>query len=1182
MTVSGNGIERSRNITVTAVASQNSITISSALTLADNVNLFFDNIADGVGDTIVLDGTDSSSTNAGSNIVLNQNGYDLQESLDTYGTETDSFALEEGTIATGEITRIFVNDGGDGYSLLPTVSVTSTGGINAALLATTETIGAVDSVDITNQGFTYTGAPEAEFHANFVVKDVTGTFGVTNTLTTHTGTVKNYNATTKVLETTFEDVVRVTLETGVGGFELEQSLFDTNDRDGESNIQANNITGFVPLDQLVDESGNNLVLDSSFPGKQLDYFVIEEGTDNESDGFLVEEDARIGIFLHEGLDHSAIALESAPGRGTGSVDPTNGRDSYDKLRSEQNNDLLIFETEGLSTERYFESGNHSRTRFVTEESENVATLEDDGDNILSEDTLDQVETFIVLDGTDSSGTDAGNNIVNESVGNSIVLDGTDADSSDVNDHLIDEDAAADGSISLDGTDVNSADAGANIINEDPIDFVTTPITITDSGGATATIASAVIAKGTTAIGTQTETVPSYGSNIESLVGESLNRLQDSIFYQQFSYQIETSSGSSDYITQLKKAVHPAGFNVFGKVSIATSISAAIGTVGVSLGGGYTADTDTFSPVLASTFVILFDESVQTRMGVSEYGVNNFDDEVLLEDSSDQFGELLLNGTDSSSTDAGYKLVSETLHTNFLDFEGISITTGFGAGDFGVLLGEGDDGFKIISENTEAISNILLIDSTPDSNHTVSTDTGSAFLLDGIDSSGTFSGDNIELEQGICDQTSFFTFDIGVADGGNTLLNEDGGNQYLETAGKGNEDGFERSIISVISRKIHLPSIQASSLTTGLVTIAENIFTGHSEGGQIELEFGTATYGVLSLNGFEQINVFGGVDRVDAAGEQFLLEDFSDQNNDVGFTFDQFANYTTDDIVLDGTDGSSTNAGGNVLLDAFDGTGRFAGDAIQGEAQHNYNYFVLEDIIRPDRFVIDPFGGGELFGILQETDEIGSFRQEDGTTVAGTHGDEMLLEDETGVGRQNKISLEFQRIVPEDENLKRTTQGFDLTGTIPPENYTNSDVEPFVYPADIESRPTFNMTLESTHFEDTNIQLETGTNNALGGAVGNLVLDATSSNEISGAQNENAPIQLEESESIFINTGFDSIVLDGTDGSSTNENFNIQEETGTFLDQLANAVVIVDTSIQGGFDSNQFRFDQVESTFDRTI
>ena len=54
------------------------------------------------------------------------------------------------------------------------------------------------------------------------------------------------------------------------------------------------------------------------------------------------------------------------------------------------------------------------------------------------------------------------------------------------------------------------------------------------------------------------------------------------------------------------------------------------------------------------------------------------------------------------------------------------------------------------------------------------------------------------------------------------------------------------------------------------------------------------------------------------------------------------------------------------------------------------------------------------------------------------------------------------------------------------------------------------------------------------------------------------------------------------GRRSYNDFNIQEESGTFLDQLANAVVNVDTSIQGGFDSNQFKFDQIESTFDRTI
>ena len=1177
MVLSGDGISRSRDITVTAVASQNSITISSALTLADNINLFFDNIADGVGDTLVLDGTDSSSTNAGSNIILNQNGYDFV-STDTYGTETDSFALEEGTVGTGEISRVFVSDGGDGYSLLPTVSITTTGGTSAALLATTKTIGAVDSVDITNQGFKYTKAPYAQFNANFIVKDVTGIFAITNTLTTHTGIVKKWDSTTKVLETTFEDVVRITMEDGDSDdIELENGSFELSDREGEGDLQADNV--LVEEDQLVDEDGNNFVLDSSFPGKQLDYFTIEEGTDNGGDGFLVEEDTRIGIFLHEGLDHSAIALETAPGQGPGSVDPTNGRASYDKLISEQDGDLLIFETEGLSTERYFESGAHVRDRFVTEYSAAVATLEDDGDNILLDADIEYGtvnEIHLLLEGTDASGTDAGDNIINESIGNSIILNGTDASSTNANDLLLGNAEALDGSIAIDGTDSNSADADANIINEDPIDFITTPVTITDSGGATATIVSAEIGKGTTDIGTQAETVPSYGSNIESLVGESLNRLQDSVFYQQFSYQIETGSGSADYITQLKKAVHHAGFNVFGKVSLATSISAAIGTVGSSLGGGYTADTDTFSPVLASTFEILFDEKLQTRMGVSEYGLNNFDDEVLLEDNESNIGELLLDGTDASSTNDGYKIVSETLPLNFLDFEGISISHGTQAGEFGVLVDE-IDGDKIISENTEVISNSLLIDSTPDSDHIIPTDTGSAFLLDGIDSSGTGVGDNIELEQSLCDQTSFFTFDISATDNDNNILNEDGGTQYLESAGKGNN--FERDIISVVSRKIHLPSIQASSLTSGLITFAENIFTGHTDGGGIELEFGTVTSGVLTLNGFEQLNVKGGVDRVDGVGFEFQLEEWTDQNYDSGFSFEQFANYTTDDIVLEGTDGSSTNAGDNILLDAYDSTYRDAGSKLQGEPQFNYNYFVLEDIIRPDIFVVDPTGGGELFGILQETDEIGSFRQEDGTTVAGTHGDEMLLEDETGVGRQNKISLEFQRIIPEDENLKRKTLGFDLTGTIPPENFTNSDVEPFVIPAEIESKPIGSIRLESTNFEVTNIQLEAGTT---GGGFGNLVLDATSFSGLVGSFDENAPIQMEDNESIFRNTGFDNIVLDGTDGSSLNANYNIIEERGSFLDQLDNVEVVIDTSSEGGFDSNVFKFDSIEKTFDGTV
>jgi hypothetical protein len=124
-----------------------------------------------------------------------------------------------------------------------------------------------------------------------------------------------------------------------------------------------------------------------------------------------------------------------------------------------------------------------------------------------------------------------------------------------------------------------------------------------------------------------------------------------------------------------------------------------------------------------------------------------------------------------------------------------------------------------------------------------------------------------------------------------------------------------------------------------------------------------------------------------------------------------------------------------------------------------------------------------------------------------------------------------------------------------------------------------MRLEDSLFEVTNIQIETGTE---GGSFGNLLLDASASSDVVGLTDENSPIQLQDNENIFINTGLGSIVLDGTDGSSTNANFNIREEAGSFLDQLNNATIIIDTSTEGGFDSVSLRFDNTEKTFDGTV
>jgi hypothetical protein len=435
------------------------------------------------------------------------------------------------------------------------------------------------------------------------LKDVTGTFAATQTLTTSgfTGTVKSFDSTTKLLKTTFEDVQRITMETGDSeGIELEQN------------------------------SGDNDHLSSII----IDAGVIEEGN-------TLLEDATAGAGRKLLLDGTAeVAVDQLVLNGTDGSSTNAG--SF--IISEGSND----------GDSYV---NGSGVKFVTEQVTSFTTVENEGES-LSLETFENVETydFLVLDGTDSVRANSGERLINESSfnnNNQIILDGTDASGTDAGFVLLHDIETASGSIALNGTDSSSTHAGDNIVNEQPPDFSAETTTITDSGGASATIVNADIAKGSTSIGTQAETIPSYGSNIESLVGEDLNRLQDSVFYQQFSYETEAPASGGDYLPQLKKAVHPAGFNVFGKVAIATSISAGIGLTGSSLGGGYTADTDSFSPILASTFTILFDEKVSSRMGVSVgYGVNNFDDEILLETDDSELGDSVLNQTDSSGTDSG--------------------------------------------------------------------------------------------------------------------------------------------------------------------------------------------------------------------------------------------------------------------------------------------------------------------------------------------------------------------------------------------------------------------------------------------------------------------------------------------------------------------------------------------------
>ena len=1173
-------------------------TDSSSSDADDNLILEAGSTSAIVNFNFILDGTDASGSNAGDRLALDRTntsshnaGHFLitetdQITLDSHGTDNDTFALEDGTVSTGEITRVFIKDGGEGYTLLPSVTVTSTSGTSTLLTADTNDIGAVDSVNIINQGFKYTEAPEGQFTANFVLKDVSGTFGVTNTLASsgHTGVVKSFNSTTKVLKTTFEDVERVTMETSDSeGIGLEDSLVVLGDRLGEPYLTIDNQLAIE--EELVDEDGNNLVMDSPFAGKQLDYFVIESGTElNGGDGFLVEEDSRIGL-------HTGVALESVSGGNNvgDTIPPAAGRSSYDNLVYEDSLGGVIGYEDATSVgdARYFDPS-PTQTRFVTESSFAVAVRDDDGDKLLTDGFIElgiENEIRILLDGTDASGTDAGDTLMAENVGNSIVLDGTDASQSNVNERLLSNVEALDGNIAINGTNSTSAHAGDNIVNEQPPDFSAETTTITDSGGASGTIVSVDIGKGTTSIGTKAETTPSYGVDISSLIGEDLNRIQDSVYYQQFSYEIEAASSQADYLTELKKAVHPAGFNVFGKVSIASLVSAAIPNAGTGLGGGF---TDNFSPILASTFTIIFSESVSRTTEVLEYGVNNFDDEILLEtDETNIGGELLLDGTDSSSTNAGGKFISETLTNLFVDFENIELEdeTDIGIGGPHFLITA--DGDRIISESAVSLSFNMLLEpeSTIDGGNFLPgfSGTDSNILLDGTDSSGTNAGDNFELEIDN-NNSSFFTFSLDTVRDRDNLLNEDSGKQYLETAGLGG-DSKDVGVISRVTTKINLPNKNSSSLPTGLITMGESPF-GY-EPSKIDLELGAvggAGSGKLVLVGFEQINVKAGVDRVTGSNENLIFEDAVDQNNGGGFAFDDFGSYTHHTMVLNGTDGSSSNAGDNITLESgvLDLHGNSIGGSILGELTFNHSFMSIEDIIRPARFLAD-IDGGNLVNIVMEQDEIGSFKQEDGTTVSSTHGDTLLLENETGVGYNNKLILEKQYLIPEDEVITTTDHGFDLKGVIPEENFTNSDIEPYTYSSDIVSRPIDALVLEDLNKEATNIQLESGTE---GGIFGNLVYDSTGLDAEDNIIGENGTIGIDGYNLGTFQGGANFLLNRHSTTGHTGVGEQIILETATFFDILSDPItgakLIVPQTFEFSFDSTLSTFDTSGKTFDSTL
>mgnify|MGYP001201813471 CR=1 FL=1 len=699
-------------------ASETQITFTFAPKLNQKIHIRGNEI-----DNLILDGTDGNSKDAGHQILTDS----VIEVLDTYTTTNDQIVLEFDTFTdidagatdeAGHLIKAVVTDGGFGYSKLPTVSITSTSGASGSIHATTTDIGSVKATKITNAGFRYTASnpPEPSFRAHFVLKDVSGTFAAGNTLVSsgHTGTIKSWDTNTKVLDTTFQNVIRVEQEqsnTFNEGIQLEQGtelltpegvlLEDEQEFDDTEGILLDGTGTFTPAAQSFTYKVK-VVYDSTLEqnvyeinGANRPALVLYEGNTyyfDLSDSSLYNESAAAqhifrlsetsdgthnsGSEYTDGVTKSASTIDvgttgaflqiivpsGAPvlyyyctnHSGMGNSLATN---VYDTIVLDEGDNVILDGTDRFDHFFLVEEGTvGNATDRIQLESQGVGGFLIDEDFDSNQSKLVQLATaggkllqvsirrenatsnsndsqFILLNGTDANGSDAGDRLANEDFGNSLVLE------EDRANFLLD-DETGDGQITFDSTATGSVDTDGHVINEEPIDFSLRDVVITDSGGASATIVTADIATGTTSVAVTSTSTAAY-ANIQNRLGEDLIRIQDSYYYQDYSYEVQIGASFSTYVNELKKAVHPAGFQPFGRVTLATLISAEIGTAGAGI-AAYTGDTDTFSPILASTFQTIFDQLIQRRLEafpVSEIGVR--DQTIILEDGTLPGSNLVL-------------------------------------------------------------------------------------------------------------------------------------------------------------------------------------------------------------------------------------------------------------------------------------------------------------------------------------------------------------------------------------------------------------------------------------------------------------------------------------------------------------------------------------------------------------
>tara|TARA_Y100000592_G_scaffold99463_1_gene175614 strand:+ start:190 stop:3168 length:2979 start_codon:yes stop_codon:yes gene_type:complete len=168
--------------------------------------------------------------------------------------------------------------------------------------------------------------------------------------------------------------------------------------------------------------------------------------------------------------------------------------------------------------------------------------------------------------------------------------------------------------SVTGT-LDSFNAGTNIMTlSDVTGTFDDKVTITGgTSTVTARVRNADQASMTSTVGTIIETDGSF-STVDGQLNETTKKIQDSLYYQDYSYVVKVGESISAWREFLKSSVHPAGFYVAGEVIVRSRIDA-------KLKSGRTVTSGIETDEVIEAFRILFGEKLGRRLGTTTDGTS---------------------------------------------------------------------------------------------------------------------------------------------------------------------------------------------------------------------------------------------------------------------------------------------------------------------------------------------------------------------------------------------------------------------------------------------------------------------------------------------------------------------------------------------------------------------------------